>query len=54
MKLIIGCAQLTSGDDQKANGPAAITAELDLQALQEIRTRFPALNHRRPDLFPGG
>ena len=39
---------------QAPDGPAAITAELDLQALQEIRTRFPALNHRRPDLFPGG
>ena len=39
---------------QAPDGPAAITAELDLQALQQIRTRFPALNHRRPDLFPGG
>jgi predicted amidohydrolase len=39
---------------QAPDGPAVITAELDLQALRDIRTRFPALNHRRPDLFPDG
>jgi predicted amidohydrolase len=39
---------------QAPDGPAVITAELDLQTLRDMRTRFPVLNHRRPDLFPDG
>ena len=30
----------------------SITAELDLESLQEIRTRFPVLDHVRQDMFP--
>jgi nitrilase len=33
------------------DGVSTIIAELDLQALGDIRTRFPALNHVRDDVF---
>ncbi len=38
---------------QAGDGVTTITAELDLQVLHDIRTRFPALAHRRRDLFSG-
>lgn len=37
---------------QAPDGVTSITAELDLEALQDIRTRFPVLEHVRQDLFP--
>jgi len=37
---------------QAADGVTAITAELDLEALREIRARFPVLEHVREDIFP--
>ncbi len=36
---------------QAADGVCAVMAELDMTALQEIRSSFPALEHRRDDLF---
>ena len=36
---------------QAADGVASVTAELDMTILQEIRTSFPALMHRRDNLF---
>ncbi len=36
---------------QAPDGVSTITAELDLQTLADIRTRFPALNHVRGDIF---
>jgi predicted amidohydrolase len=36
---------------QAPDGISTITAQLDLQTLGDIRTRFPALNHVRDDIF---
>jgi nitrilase len=36
---------------QAADGVFAVTADLDITALQEIRSSFPVLEHRRDDLF---
>ncbi len=36
---------------QAPDGVSTILAELDLSILQSIRTKFPALNHIRRDLF---
>ncbi len=37
---------------QIPDGVGTLIAEIDLQAVAEVRTRFPALNHRRNDIFP--
>ncbi len=37
---------------QATDGVRTITAELDLDILQEIRRRFPVLEHVRGDIFP--
>lgn len=39
---------------QAPDGVTTIVSELDLSALRVIRTNFPALEHRRRDLFPEG
>jgi predicted amidohydrolase len=36
---------------QAPDGVATVTAEIDLEVLKKTRTTFPALNHRRKDLF---
>jgi len=36
---------------QAADGVSTLTAEMDLSTLQETRTSFPSLEHRRDDLF---
>ena len=36
---------------QASDGVGVIMAEIDLQLLEKIRTKFPALQHCRPDLF---
>lgn len=36
---------------QAADGVTTIIAELDLEKVRQIRTRFPVLQHRRRDLF---
>ncbi len=36
---------------QAADGVSTITAELDLETIRAIRTKFPALSHIRRDLF---
>ncbi len=37
---------------QAPDGVSTVTAELDLETLRATRTRFPALNHIRRDIFP--
>jgi predicted amidohydrolase len=37
---------------QATDDVTTITAELDLESLQDIRTRFPVLDHVREDMFP--
>lgn len=37
---------------QAADGVSTVAAELDLQSVNEVRTRFPALAHVRADIFP--
>ncbi len=36
---------------QAPDGVAAVTAEIDLQTLEETRLRFPALDHVIDDMF---
>ena len=36
---------------QARDGTGTVTAEIDLQAVREVRTRFPALDHIRRDIF---
>jgi predicted amidohydrolase len=36
---------------QAPDGVAMVTAEIDLDTLQQTRTRFPALDHIREDIF---
>lgn len=36
---------------QASDGETTIMAEIDLELLQEIRQKFPTLEHRREDLF---
>ncbi len=36
---------------QAPDGVSTISAQLDLETIQAIRTKFPALTHRRNDLF---
>ena len=36
---------------QAQDGVTMVTADIDLHTVEEIRTRFPALNHVRDDLF---
>lgn len=36
---------------QAPDGVSTLTAELDLQTIEETRTRFPALDHVRDDVF---
>ncbi len=37
---------------QAPDGVSTVLAEIDRGAIEKIRTSFPALNHRRKDLFP--
>ena len=37
---------------QAPDGVTAVVADIDLSILDKTRTSFPALNHRRKDLFP--
>ncbi len=36
---------------QAQDGVTTLTAEIDLQTIKEVRTRFPSLNHVREDVF---
>jgi len=37
---------------QAPDGVSYITADIDLNALESVRTIFPALDHKREDIFP--
>ena len=39
------------GNVGAGNGPGIVSAEIDLEKLDEIRVQLPSLQHTRPDLF---